>query len=152
MQKQTVFVVAALANILALFVAVTQLSYQIRDVKQIANHTAEVVLGSQLHINYPLNGSIVGRTAEISGFTPFRDQAHYLVVSVPAGDFIQDGPLKVSPSGLWSGFANFGNVTAGPGLTFTVRVLHTHQPLPPGSQTLPANGGFSEPISVFRKE
>jgi hypothetical protein len=151
-ELKKLFAGAAWANILALFVAVAALSIQIRDVKAVADHTARIVLGNQLRINYPNSGSAVGPTAEIRGFTPFRDGAHYLIVSLPAGDFIQDGPLKISPTGLWSGYANIGNASAGTGLVFTVRVFHTRDPLPPGSQTGPADAGFSEPITVLRKE
>jgi len=151
-EMQRLFRFAAWANILTLVLTAVGLSYQIHDVKQVAIRTADVLLGSQLHISYPTNGSVVGRTAEVRGFTPFPQQANYLVVSLPAGDFIQEGPLKVSPSGLWVGIANFGNASAGAGLVFTVRVFHTHELLPPGFQTLPADSGFSEPISVLRKE
>jgi hypothetical protein len=73
-------------------------------------------------------------------------------VSVPAGEFIQDGPLKVSPTGLWSGYANLGNASAGVGLVFTVRVFYTCGTLPAGSQVVPTDAIFSEPVSIFRKE
>lgn len=151
-QSKSLFEIAAFANILALFVAVAALSVQIRDVKAVADRTAAAVLGNQLRITYPGNGGSVVPVVEVDGFTPFRDGAHYLIVSVPAGDFIQDGPLRVSPTGLWSGFANLGNASAGAGLVFSVRVFYTRKPLPAGSQIVPADTVFSEPVSIFRKE
>ena len=143
---------AAIATILGLFVAVAALSMQIHDVKAVADRTAAAVLSNQLRITYPDNGGTVDPVIEMHGFTPFRDGAHYLVVSVPAGDFIQDGPLKVSPTGLWSGFANLGNASAGRGLVFSVRVFYTRESLPSGSQAVPADAIFSEPVSIVRKE
>jgi hypothetical protein len=94
----------------------------------------------------------VERVNIIRAVTPYRDKHHYIVVTPKVGgDFVQDGPIAASASGILAGPAVFGTAAVGDGQDFLVRIIATSQRLPPGElATRPTDAISSEPIVVSR--
>jgi hypothetical protein len=138
-------------SIATLLAGLMGLSDQVRGVRAVADRAEAEVVKGQLRIGYPSDGGSVGMTAQVRGFSPYPHRFHYLSVGAPTGgNFIQDGPLDLSPIGVFTGRAIFGNVSAGVGEVFTLRVAATDHPLRPGSEELPDDTVYSNPIYVTR--
>src|ERR1041385_3295134 len=143
-------VLAVPVNCVAVVIGFIALRNQLQNLKAVADRTEAQILRSQMRIAGPIDGSMVGPTGEICGFTPYPNKAHYLVVTARGGDFVQDGPVRLSREGLWSGQARFGNAGVGEGDLFIVRLAATQAPISPGMTTLPSDTIFSEPITLRR--
>lgn len=113
------------------------------------------ILARQFRITAPVDGATVGLTELIRGETPFPEMNHYIVVTPlkTRDDFVEDGPVNVSTSGVWAGNAKFGAAAVGAGEQFMVRALATKSILSPGPLTeVPEDAIFSESIIVTRKK
>jgi hypothetical protein len=89
---------------------------------------------------------------ELYGRTPFPGKKHYIVVQPPAGaPVIQDEPMRSSPDGEVWGRAVLGSKSAGAGQEFTIQVFVTATTLHPGSQSIPSNAKFSDPLTFKRR-
>lgn len=88
----------------------------------------------------------------ITGTTSYLDRNHYIVVTAPTGDnFIEDGPLKVSERGIWTGHATFGTAGVGNDKQYTIRIMATTAALSTGPITnIPKDAIFSDPVTVRR--
>ena len=137
-------------NCVGMIVGLAALFNQLQGLRVVADRTEAQITRSRMRIVYPSDGGSVAATEQVRGSTPYQNKSHYLVVTTRGGDFLQDGPLKISPGGIWSGQARFGNAGLGDGDAFMIRIATTRAPLMPGTTTLPDDAIYSEPISVRR--
>ena len=127
-------------------------------VSEVGSRVERVEKGIQARefkITSPADGAIVDRIALIRGKTPFPEMNHYVVVTPvkTKEDWVEDGPVRVSASGLWDTQATFGSAAVGAGEQFIVRALATKSILSPGPLTeVPKDAIFSESITVTRSK
>ncbi|MGD1046189.1 MAG: hypothetical protein ABR936_12850 [Bacteroidota bacterium] len=155
------FIIAFLALVVAVIMMLVTLRKESAaiqsDVFEIGNRVERVqkdVLARQFRIVDPVDDAIVDRTCMIRGKSPFPGMKNYIVVTPlkVGGDVVQNGPLRVSPSGLWVGEAILGSAEVGAGEKFLIRCIATDSALTEGTLTkIPNDAIFSESITVIRK-
>lgn len=140
-------------GILGLQKSVGDIQSGVNEVSSRVERVEKGILARQFTITTPVDGASVDRIAVIRGKTPFTEMNHYVVVTpVKTGDdWVQDGPVQVSASGLWTGRAIFGAAAVGAREEFMVRALATKSTLSPGPLIeVPEDAIFSESITVTR--
>jgi len=152
------FIVAVLTlivNIISLGGRVTNIQVIVKDTQESVKRVEEEVLSRRFVITTPVEGVTVDFTDIVSGVTPFPNKNNYIVVTPlkTGDDWVQDGPVKISGDGLWTGRAQFGTGEAGVGEKFLVRAIATQATLSPGPLTqVPEDAVFSGSITVTRKQ
>jgi hypothetical protein len=131
----------------------------IHDVGTIVSSTEQAVKrlteANQFRINYPANGGVVDSTDIVRGITPYPNRNHYIVVTPikGGGDWVQEGPMKISTGNVWIGRAIFGAAAVGAGEGFVIRAIATNSTLSPGTLIeVPEDAIFSESVVVTRKK
>lgn len=145
--------------VIGVIIAYVGLSMQIHNVGTTASSTEQTVKklaeANQFKITYPANGGIVDLTDMVRGVTPYSKKNHYIVVTSieTGGDWVQDGPMKISIGDAWTGRAIFGTASVGAGEGFVIRAIATNSTLSPGTLTeVPGDALFSESVVVTRKK
>ena len=113
------------------------------------------VKATQFTIIEPSDRALVPLTGLVRGRTPFKHKNHYIVVRPlkTGDDWVQDGPVKVSLSGVWTGTARFGEAGVGAEEEYMVRALATKSNLLSGPLAeVPGDAIFSESIIVTRQD
>jgi hypothetical protein len=108
----------------------------------------------ELAIASPADGSEVDRSAKVTGFSPFPNDNHFLVVTPENGtQFLQDVPMDLD-NGMLRGNATFGSAAVGAGQHFKLYLLATQVPV---NEVIaawplqPADAIVSEEITVLRR-
>jgi hypothetical protein len=93
-----------------------------------------------LSITTPPDQSIVSQYVTIEGTTNLKTLSHYIVISTQNHEvWVTDGPLLIgTEKGHWTGHAQLGTPTQGPGQTFLIYVVATRNPLELGQTTMKA--------------
>jgi len=104
-------------------------------------------------VTYPID-TVAREEPAVRGITPYIDKNNYIVVTAPTGgDSIEDGPLKISSGGQWTGHAMFGSAGVGTGETYIIRVMATKAKLSIGAMiNIPEDAVFSDPVTLRRKD
>jgi hypothetical protein len=106
-----------------------------------------------MQIFQPRNNDIVGTNMVASGYSPFADRNNYLIVTDgKAGvNYVQNGKIRVGPSGSWSHTATIGDANSC-GTEFLVTAIATNQViLTPTVEPLPADAAMAPTIRVRRE-
>jgi hypothetical protein len=104
-----------------------------------------------LLITSPADNSEVGPSVEVRGHTTHPRWRHYVVVAGPSGgDMIQDDLLKISRDGDLSSVATFGAAAVGVGGRYSIYLIESKTPLPPGPVVQGARVGVSPAVTVTR--
>jgi hypothetical protein len=152
-------VIGVIVAVIGVIIAYVGLSMQIHNVGTTASSTEQAVKklaeANQFRITYPANGGIVDSTDIVRGITPYPNSNHYIVVTPikGGGDWVQEGPMKISTGNVWIGRAIFGAAAVGAGEGFVIRAIATNSTLSPGTlNEVPEDAIFSESIVVTRKK
>ena len=146
-------ILGGIIAILMFLIAFSSLKKDVRIVQVGIEEVKQQTLKSQLKIISPINGALVESSILIQGETPYLDKNHYTIITPlkAGGDFVQEGPLQISSSGLWSGIAYFGSAAVGIGEKFAIRIITTNMKLSSGHlSNIPKDAIISESITVKR--
>src|SRR5665213_229309 len=103
----------------------------------------------------PTNSNVPERTV-LQGHSDLRGFNHYIVITdVSEGKhYVQDGPLPIGASGLWTQIVQFGEHGKDCGVQFLVMVVATHKKMVIGKQDdftgMLSDAVFSLPVVVTR--
>lgn len=150
----SVTLVGILVGLTGIFFTIKDIRSKVGRVETGIQRVEKQILAEDFRITSPTNGDIVEMIELIQGETPFLGMHHYVIVTPVKArtDFVEE-EAKVSPGGLWSGQAVFGEAAAGAGEKFVVRALATESTLLRGPLIeVPKDATFSESITVTRKK
>ncbi|MBI3195301.1 MAG: hypothetical protein HYZ34_12675 [Ignavibacteriae bacterium] len=152
-----VMIIGLVVAITSVLVAIRTLDVTYKSLNQkvveVGERVEKNILARQFRIVDPADGTLVDIIYSIRGKSPFPNMKNYIIVTpmTQGIDMVQHGPLSVSPSGLWTGKAIFGQGAVGEGESFLVRCLATDSTLTEGPlTTIPSDAIFSESITVIR--
>lgn len=143
---------AAWANILLLPVGVLAWLHPTSNIPAQRDSIVGTHVPTGVTITEVSHAASADEAVDLRGLTAFAGKKHYVIVQPPLGaPVIQGEPMRVSSDGEVTGRAVLGSKAAGAGEEFTIQVFATGTALQPGSQSVPPDAQFSDPVKVKRK-